>query len=94
MPGSIRKPRRVLTEGRNKMEIYFIRRLCRPEKFCSPRKCGICVPLAHKLCAQSRRNLFCQKSTRFFGSLKNAAKPRFSDSYPRSPADFRTKDSS
>ena len=47
--------------GRNKMEIHFIRRLCRPEKYISPRKCGICAPKAHKLCAQSRRRPFCQQ---------------------------------
>ena len=56
--------------GRNKMEIHFIRRLCRPEKYISPRKCGICAPKAHKLCAQSRRRPFCQESVSFFDSLK------------------------
>ena len=56
--------------GRNKMEIHFIRRLRRPEKYSSPRKCGICAPKAHKLCAQSRRNLFCRKSICFFDSLR------------------------
>ena len=56
--------------GRNKMEIHFIRRLCRPEKYISPRKCGICAPKAHKLCAQSRRSPFCQESVSFFDSLK------------------------
>ena len=56
--------------GRNKMEIHFIRRLCRPEKYISPRKCGICAPKAHKLCAQSRRSPFCQESVSFFDRLK------------------------
>ena len=55
--------------GRNKMEIHFIRRLCRPEKYISPRKCGICAPKAHKLCAQSRRSPFCQESVSFFDSI-------------------------
>ena len=55
--------------GRNKMEIHFIRRLCRPDKYISPRKCGICAPKAHKLCAQSRRSPFCQESVSFFDSL-------------------------
>ena len=55
--------------GRNKMEIHFIRRLCRPEKYISPRKCGICAQKAHKLCAQSRRSPFCQESVSFFDSL-------------------------
>ena len=50
------------------MEIHFIRRLCRPEKYISPRKCGICAPKAHKLCAQSRRSPFCQESVSFFDS--------------------------
>ncbi len=59
--------------GRNKMEIHFIRRLCRPEKYFSPRKCGICAPMAHKLCAQSRRNPFCQKSVSFFDRLKQGS---------------------
>ena len=51
--------------GRNKVDIHFIRRLRRPEKFLSPRKCGIFVPLGQKLCAQSRRSPFCQKATAF-----------------------------
>ena len=37
------------------MEICFIRRLCRPEKHISPRKCGIFAPTGQKLCAQSTR---------------------------------------
>ena len=51
--------------GRNKMRIHSIRRFCRPEIYGSPRKCEICAPLAHKLCAQPRRIFSMQKALAF-----------------------------
>ena len=47
------------------MEIYFIRRLRRPEKFHSPCKCRIFVPSGQKLCAQSRLISFAGKAPAF-----------------------------
>ena len=66
--------------GRNKMEIHVIRRLCRPETYLSPRKCGICAPLAHKLCAQSRRNPSVRKALAFLTVRRGRTRcvlPRF-----------------
>ena len=63
------KPRRVLRpQAQNKMKTHCIRRLRRPEQYCSPRKCGS-LPLWGKLMRAVEAHLFCPKSDRFLDSL-------------------------
>ena len=63
------KPRRVLRpQAQNKMTTHCIRRLRRPEQYCSPRKCGS-LPLWGNLMRAVEAHLFCPKSDRFLDSL-------------------------
>ena len=56
--------------GGKKFESHFLSRHVRERKYFSVCQCGICPPLAGKLCAQQTASLLSEKNTGFFDSLK------------------------
>ena len=63
---SVKKPRRVPPRTAEKMEICFVRRRVRRTKHFTSCKCGICVPAAHKLCAQQGASFFKRETSEAF----------------------------
>jgi len=66
----VKKPRRVCRPQAANISNHFSPRHVRGEKYLSGCQCGICAPMAHKLCAQQTWGPLSEKTGGFFDSIK------------------------